>query len=66
MVAKTDQQIIKNQIGFWIGLKWKIVIPTRLQPSEPGPRGGVGEGSGNCLPVTIGLCLQYHKTIVPQ
>ena len=37
--------MIENLIRFWMAQKWKIVSPTGLQVSEPGCRGGVGEGS---------------------
>ena len=47
IVQKKFKKVIGNQISFLMGRKWKVSAPTRLQLPEPGPRGGVGEGSVN-------------------
>ena len=45
MASKMNKKINEKLIVFWEAILRGQVIPAGLQPSEPGCRGGVGEGS---------------------
>ena len=45
MPSKSNTKSIENLIVFWVAILQGQVTPNHLQPSGPGCRGGVGEGS---------------------